>query len=362
MIYVYFGILVLLGPALDMLFHRAPAMPNGGYGSTQSQHYLLQPEFLRLTKCKRIDYLLVPLLFTSLYSRLALLAILCKSLSHPVVWIGGAVLAAATMRGLQEISHYALHGSLLPNRQWALTFADVCSQAILMRPSIQRRFRTHILLHHPNVNDEAVDPNVQEFIKLGFRPPMSSRRFWTMILYPLTLRGIYGTFCDRLDVIRNSNPVRLLAPAVLISVLFILGGVASVLVAYVIPLLILYPFFAWLSQLIEHRWFAPSVHSRPTGEYASGRALVSNTALDIIAMRLILPFGDAYHLAHSLYPSVRWNYLSKVHSILLRSDKEYAACRNDGLIFSSHRGTSVFADLKLSMVETTDNVYNEVTP
>lgn len=349
MIYLCLGIAIVLGPTIDSLSHRAPQILQGTFGSVRGQHYFLHPNILRETRSKRVDYFIVPLLFASLFSRLVLAAVIGKRFDNLLVWAALSIVAAATMRGFQEISHYALHGSLVPDRSFGLALADICAQAMLIKPHIGQRVQTHVILHHPNVNDEAVDPNIQDYIRLGFQPPMSNLRFLHWIIYPLSPHGIYASMSERLQVIRTGNPLRLLAPLAMIYLISLCGGFASVFFVYLIPLLTLYPWFAWLSQLVEHRWFTGGKHSR-AGEYSSGRTLILRGVPGILTKWLILPFGDAYHLAHSLYPTIRWNYLSSIHFILLRFDHEYAAAKNEGLIFARDHGLSVFTDLKRSLV------------
>jgi fatty acid desaturase len=49
--------------------------------------------------------------------------------------------------------------------------------------------------------------------------------------------------------------------------------------------------------------------------------------------RLVFPLSDRYHLAHSLYPYVRWSYLPAIDRHLRAHDPHYAVYQSAGLLF-----------------------------
>ncbi|MFG2678369.1 hypothetical protein [Streptomyces sp. NPDC048392] len=91
----------------------------------------------------------------------------------------------------------------------------------------------------------------------------------------------------------------------------VFGWEAAVFV-FALPRLLLYPQLAWMSLLVEHRWFDPEPVTGPPAAVEAGRCLrlyPHNTVLALLARGTWLPYGDLYHFAHSAHPAVRWNYL-----------------------------------------------------
>jgi fatty acid desaturase len=117
--------------------------------------------------------------------------------------------------------------------------------------------------------------------------------------------------------------------------MLVFGSAWDIVWIYLVPLVIVYPLFAWLSQVVEHRWFLPQPddRSRLTRELAFGRP-TEYVGLSGVLIRLnIFPFGDSYHLAHSLFPYVRWNYLPAVHELLKRHLEGYMDHASQGLFW-----------------------------
>jgi fatty acid desaturase len=60
----------------------------------------------------------------------------------------------------------------------------------------------------------------------------------------------------------------------------------------------------------------------------------------------VFPFGDCYHLAHSLYPMVRWNYLADLDRLLTRVDPAYDRYRSVGFLKPSGTRPSALSELR----------------
>lgn len=89
-------------------------------------------------------------------------------------------------------------------------------------------------------------------------------------------------------------------------------GWPATVFAFVLPRLLLYPQLAWMSLLVEHRWFDAEPVTGPPVVIESARCLrlyPRNRAFALLARSTWLPYGDLYHFAHSAHPAVRWNYL-----------------------------------------------------
>ncbi|MEU2867343.1 hypothetical protein ABZ672_55935 [Streptomyces mirabilis] len=97
-----------------------------------------------------------------------------------------------------------------------------------------------------------------------------------------------------------------------------LGWQAAVF-AFVIPCLLLYPQLAWMSLLVEHRWFDAEPVTGPPAVVEVARCLrlyPRNPLLALLARATWLPYGDLYHYAHSAHPAVRWNYLPALERVI----------------------------------------------
>ena len=208
-----------------------------------------------------------------------------------------------------------------------------------------RRYATHVVSHHPNVNDPSKDPNVMEFIALGFTPPISVARFLLLITYPVTPFAIIRRVRSALASLRVDPGLRTAQVLTIWASIAVVGGPSACLWLYFLPVMVVHPWLAWISQLVEHRWFLRTT-PRWQHEYSSGRSLELSGLIGEIARALVLPFGDSFHLAHSLYPAVRWNYLRRLDRVLRDQDANYYAMRTSGLLVSRSKGAkSAFGEL-----------------
>jgi fatty acid desaturase len=64
----------------------------------------------------------------------------------------------------------------------------------------------------------------------------------------------------------------------------------------------------------------------------------------------ICPSSDAYHLAHSLYPGVRWNYLPAIDRVLKVDEPRYSQHASEGLLLSSDGIPSALSELRDRLV------------
>lgn len=128
-------------------------------------------------------------------------------------------------------------------------------------------------------------------------------------------------------------------------------GIRGVVLCYLIPAVTVYPLFAWWSQLVEHRWYQSIQDTGRAREFDSGRVIDAGFFTRRLIEFTVLPFGDSLHLAHSLYPSVRWNYLPAIHRIHMQADPRYRSLRVGGLFFSARSRTSLLKDALLDFGE-----------
>jgi fatty acid desaturase len=346
------GLILMIAAAYvaDFVLHRTGKLDAGAVFDHRSER--IAKEVIQGWGPKRADNVAGPFILLALHLQLLLLAYLGSLLRWNVVTsIGMVVLAATRIRALQEATHYAMHGTLTQNRALGLTCAHWAFQLPFLRPAANDRVLSHVIEHHPNVNNPESDPNLAEYIDLGFRPGLGFGSKIRLLLYPLTWRGLRGTLLSCWARVQQDTFRRLVAVAVLSAALYSCGGIRGVFLCYLLPAVTVYPLFAWWSQLVEHRWYQRIQGTPSEREFSSGRVIdvgfIRRRAIELT----VLPFGDSLHLAHSLYPSVRWNYLPALHRIHQQADWRYRSLLVGGLFFSSRGRPSLLKDALLNFGE-----------
>lgn len=330
---------------LDACLHRFPRGVDMTSRVDSSGRSRLDARVAGQLRAQRFDDVAGVLPFVWIYCHIIILASLFLALDLLIIKIVCVFLIGCRLRAAQEASHFALHGSLCKTFSWGLTIADVFYQCPMLLQSASQRYATHVVSHHPNVNDPHKDPNVMEFIALGFKPPISVPRFLLLITYPMTPSAIVRRLRSGLASLRADPGLRTAQVLTIWASIAVVGGPWACLWLYFVPVMVVHPWLAWISQLVEHRWFLRAT-PRWQHEYSSGRSLELSGPIGELARVLVLPFGDSFHLAHSLYPGVRWNYLRRLDGVLREQDANYYAMRTSGLLVSrSKSAKSAFREL-----------------
>jgi fatty acid desaturase len=219
---------------------------------------------------------------------------------------------AVKCRHLQEVSHFGVHTSLCRSRRLGDALTEFAAQGPLVLATVDGRRESHVRIHHPNAAIPGVDPNMDDLLRAGIGPGVTRRRFVAGLLFPLTPVGVVAT---GRSVWRNTMDVRVVRwrPAIvflLLAAAYALGGPGA-LVGVLIARLVLYPFLAWMSLLVEHQWFREVIKGRPAEVEAQRcvRIYSRRKIWQLVARGVWLPYGDLYHFGHSVYPTIRWNYL-----------------------------------------------------
>lgn len=249
-----------------------------------------------------------------------------------------SIVIASRFRALQEIAHFAIHSALGSNAKKCFLMANVFFQFPLMRDAARVRQRTHVGIHHRQSNVAGLDPNLDDLRACGIVPGCGVFRLLAAIVFPLwpssILRCLRNAAAVTLRGPRDEVLVRLALVSGLVVATFVLAGWTGVVFAWLLPRFLIYPGLAWLSQLLEHRWYAPMPDQTPyLREFHAGRATHYGLATKALMRFLILPVGDSYHLAHSLFPRLRWNYLPIADRLLVKHCADYAINRTHGLLF-----------------------------
>jgi len=229
------------------------------------------------------------------------------------------VILAVKFRHLQEVSHFGVHTALCRHRGLGDALTEFAAQGPLMLATVDGRRERHVRLHHPNAGVVGVDPNMAELAQAGIAPGVTRGRFIAGLLFPLTPRGVVST-CR--SVWRNATDATVVRwrPALgllILTLTYTLGGPWG-LIAVLVARLTLYPFLAWMSLLVEHQWFRATVGGRPltVERQRCVRIYLHKKVCQAIARGFWLPYGDLYHFGHSVYPTLRWNYLPTLERVI----------------------------------------------
>ena len=229
---------------------------------------------------------------------------------------------------------------------------------------MRHRVVSHVQQHHRNAN-EPHDPNIVRFERLGFVPGISRASFRIMLFHSFTPRGFRETAAMILAGARGNTTfagivARGLVVAALLALYAWFGGLPALAFGYALPLVTVYPWFSWLSLLVEHRWFVEcNARTRFSRECTVGRPTDYPGASGWLIKHFILPATDHYHLVHSLYPHVRWNYMRAIDRVLKTRSPEYIAHRSVGFYRSNGSTPSAMSELRERMTrkEMTDEHY-----
>lgn len=269
--------------------------------------------------------------------------------------IVSGIVIAGRFRALQELTHIGMHQGLCVSRKLAMKQANFFFQYPLFKTDMHYRRKSHFKHHFTNYDNQ--DPNIQDFLKIGFQPGISEGKFIYGLLYPVLPMGIFNTVKNASkNFLKNKNKLGLLLRAmvcIVVTALFYkLSGLHGLCWGYLFPAFIVYPWFAWIAQVAEHRWFVPQtkIVNRAAYEYANGRVTDYPGITGAVVRGLIFPFGDSYHLAHSLYINAHWLLLKSIDSTLKAIDKTYTAYGSEGLFFSGSDKPSALSELKERLV------------
>ena len=191
--------------------------------------------------------------------------------------------------------------------------------------------------------------------------PLKPNQFFVRLMYPLMPSGLRDNFmmmAKNSFINRNKTTVmfRLLSLIAVSSALFVAAGWKGIIFAWLLPLLTIYPLFSWIALLTEHRWFicGSSVNRRDL-ELIVGRPTDYIGISGFLVRLLIAPSSDAYHLVHSLYSGVRWNYLPAIDHVLKIEDPEYTRFASQGLFFSRDGIPSALSELRERLTRISPN-------
>lgn len=273
------------------------------------------------------------------------------------VWLLVSVVVGGRFRSLQEYGHNAIHFALCPSHRWQYFLGEFFCQAPLLKPDMKARQSTHSGQHHPHPNDVDRDPNLARVIKGGMVPGISPLQFGVNLLRPLGPKSIIG---NGMGMVRNillarsmeSRIVRWSAIMIAGGMLFLAAGMEGVVFGWLLPVISFYQLFAWWALLAEHRWHVSSnATTRIDREFANARPTDYVGITGWLVRFFIAPTSDAYHLAHSLYPHVRWNYLPVIDAWLKVNEPRYTQHASQGFLLLSNGIPSALSELYFRLTD-----------
>ncbi|WP_404363600.1 fatty acid desaturase [Corallococcus coralloides] len=280
--------------------------------------------------------------------------------AHPALYVLLVLFVGTRFRALQEAAHTATHSGLCKSRPWQWALSNVFFQYPCFKPDMHHRYTYHVLDHHHHANEPGRDPNVTRFISVGFVPGLTRAQFHWKLLHPLTAAGFAETFrAMAINSLRNQRvsnlAVRVLVVAGVVAGFTWAFGPKGLLLGFLLPLVTAYPLYSWLSVLAEHRWYVHcDEEDRVARECINGRPTDYSGPLGWLVKHAIFPATDHYHLAHSIYPHLRWNYVRAVDLALKKKDPRYARHLSHGLFWSSTERPSALSELRDRLTATDD--------
>ncbi|MCF7697395.1 fatty acid desaturase (plasmid) [Mycetohabitans rhizoxinica] len=305
-----------------------------------------------------LDVWLAPFPFIWTWLDIAAAVMLAQRCPWPIAWLGVVLWSGGRMRALQEFGHNAVHFALCRPHAWQWWLSDMFYQFPMFKRDMHSRHQTHTVEHHRHPNHPKLDPNRARVKAGGYTSGLSPLEFYARLLYPLTPKGAWANIttmaCNSmLNHSRVTAAARLIAIAATAAVLYWTGGCKGVVFGWLTPLITSYPVFAWISLLTEHRWFVDGpTRDRLDLEYLAGRPTDYFGWTGWLVRVFITPTSDAYHLAHSLYPGVRWNYLPAIDRHLKVHEPRYTANASEGLLVRNGNAPSALSELYDRLVQT----------
>ena len=299
---------------------------------------------------KKYDFLFSVFPFIWSWLDIIICAYLIKNYDYLLLKFFVIIFIGTRMRALQEASHTAVHCGLCKSKAWQWWLSNIFFQFPFFKPDMSARFQAHVVEHHRHPN-KIKDPNITRLMSIGIVPGISKVKFYTKLFHPVTLKGFMETFHLCLCGLLNNKHyyyvyIRLFVISVIGLSCYYTFGLNGFLFCYIIPLLTTYPLYSWVSLLAEHRWYAPChATDRYTLECINGRPTNFVNLSGWIIKHAIFPGTDHYHLAHSLYPFARWNYMASIDRVL-KKNADYTRFMSTGLIFKKKHEYSALSELR----------------
>ncbi|MEX3628910.1 MAG: fatty acid desaturase [Burkholderia sp.] len=307
----------------------------------------------RETYYRRFDAWFAPLPFVWTWLEIvAVVRLAAHWPASPLLWLPVVLWSGGRMRALQEFGHSAVHFALCRSHAWQWWLSDVFYQFPVFKRDMHSRYQTHTVEHHRHPNHPEHDPNRARVRDGGYGAGLTPLSFHALLLFPLTPRGAWANLRTMarnslLNHSRTTAAARWLTVAAVTAVLWWAGGWKGVVFGWLVPLVTSYPVFAWVSLLTEHRWFIEGVANgdRLDIEYRAGRPTDYFGLTGWLVRVFICPTSDAYHLAHSLYPGVRWNYLPAIDRHLKIHEPRYTEHASEGLLIRCGNAPAALSEL-----------------
>ncbi|MCD5327151.1 fatty acid desaturase family protein [Chromobacterium piscinae] len=307
------------------------------------------------TYYRPLDNWLAPLPFVWTWLDIVAAVMAAALADSAVGWALVTLWSGGRMRALQEFGHNAVHFALCPSHAWQWWLSDIFYQFPVFKRDMHSRHKTHGD-HHRKPNHPELDPNRARVFAGGYLAGLSDAAFLARLLYPLWPAGFWNNLSTmtRNSLLNHSKTTALARCATLLAtgaLLYWVGGWAGVAFGWLLPLFTSYPVFAWVSLLAEHRWFMPGFpQERLELEYLMGRPTDYFGVSGWLVRVFIAPTSDAYHLVHSLYPGVRWNYLPAIDRHLKIHDPRYTEHASEGLLRCRGNAPSALSELRERLV------------
>ena len=244
-----------------------------------------------------------------------------------------AVAVGIRMRALQEVAHVLVHAA---SRRWWVA-ADCIAQIPLGRTLSSDRYVRHVRLHHGHGTLAVGDPHRhtvadwQRRLAKAPEPAQSSSASRLLYLAASSIsphvvlsRATTSLVPRPFASVSIFRPALFLLPAIWIWL--VTASMGKGLGVWLVAVWVVYPTISWCSELIEHRWAAVGevLPNDPVQrELFVGVRIRPTNAIESLLLRVLQPYGERYHLVHSIAQGLNPRELAIADEILSVKSVEY---------------------------------------
>ena len=177
---------------------------------------------------------------------------------------GWCLTVNASRRLISTVVHQCIHNRFSAQRRWNMLLAEFLTLLVLT-PNAREYQREHFGQHHRiGTFTTARDPSAIFLMDAGFRPGLTPRAYWRVLLANCLSPAFHGRFLlKRLHSnLVSATPMRRLGALLYLAAwsapVFLLdGGAWVVLLAFLVPIVPLYQSSVLLEFISEHAWLVP---------------------------------------------------------------------------------------------------------
>ncbi len=230
----------------------------------------------------------------------------------PVLAMPLAIFIGTRFRHINNIIHWASHGSACQNKEWNDGLGSMLCASIFLD---FKEYKMEHLSHHVNLGDYRADNDFSkiEYLRIGEKIGVS-RRIKT-IFSIRTLKSYIPTPNFKSKSASIGALAYIAIVLWLVSSGFLMGAFTLLVGEFII-----YPVIRYLTDLVDHG----GIYSESEKKKKSRNCIIYFKPL----RALIFPANDCFHKVHHDFPAISAHAQEAVHNRCMAIDSEYAAETN----------------------------------